>query len=186
MHIVRAVCKRERPPRLDDPPLSDDAWRLIHQCWAHEKWKRPGIRDVVKIMKSWRFPPGISPTATLPQSPGSIMSGSSNLGHKLSGRSNKSDSTNRHSISGGSSSGTSPGPGQHTRSASVNHRQPRASGSHYHNGSTADISENVPPVPLPFRLAPARPRAQDEGKMSVAIDFGQSPCYVLGRFANLT
>ncbi|KAF8339486.1 hypothetical protein F5887DRAFT_980246 [Amanita rubescens] len=166
MHIVRAVSKNERPPRLDDPPLSDDAWRLIHQCWAHEKWKRPGIRDVVKIMKSWRIPQGMSPTATFPQSPGSATSGSSHLGHKLSGRSHKSDSTNRHSNSGGSSSGASPGPGQQQRSASVNTRQSRASGSNYHNGNTADIPETFP---LPFRLAPARP---NEGKMSVSIDFG--------------
>ncbi len=188
MQIVRAVSRRDRPPRLDDPPLSDDAWRLIHQCWAHEKWKRPVIRDIVKIMKSWRIPPGMSPTTTFPQSPGSTTSGSSHLGHRLSGRSNKSDSTNRHSNSGGSSSGASPGPGQQQqRSASANTRQSRVSGSNFHNGSTADIPD-FPPTPLPFRLAPARPkpsRAEDEGKMSIAIDFGKSPCYVLGRFTNL-
>ena len=169
MHIVLAICQRERPPRLDDPPLSDDAWRLIHQCWAHEKWKRPGIRDVVKIMKSWRFPPEMTPTAILLQSAGSTPA--------TSLRSSGSASTNRHSISGGSSG----------QSASVNPRQSRVSGSNYHNGNVANISENIPPVPLPFRLAPARPkssRARDE--MSIAIDFGKSPYYVLGCFANLT
>ena len=111
MYIVRAVSKGERPPRLDDPPLSDNAWGLIHQCWAHDKWKRPGIRDVVETMKSWRYPPKISTPAT----PGSRPP----LGHKHLGRSNKLDSTDRRLNIGEPSSGASPGPGQQQRSASA-------------------------------------------------------------------
>ena len=54
MQIIKAVIQGERPPRLDNPPLHDDAWNLMHQCWAQSKRLRPGIRDVVKTMKSWK------------------------------------------------------------------------------------------------------------------------------------
>jgi hypothetical protein len=58
--IIEAVTRGERPPRLDNPPLSDDAWNLVNQCWAQNKRLRPGIRDVVKIMKSWKKPSVLS------------------------------------------------------------------------------------------------------------------------------
>ena len=66
--FMRGVSRGERPPRLDYPPLSDDAWKLIHKCWAHDKRLRPGIRDVVKMMKWWwTKPPELSsPTPLLP------------------------------------------------------------------------------------------------------------------------
>ncbi len=208
---MKMVSRGENPPRQDEPPLSDKAWDLIQWCWVRDAAERPAIEYVRKTMMAWNrhqplpannpgsavlqhsgsldealgnttSPPAkMSATGTWkrmksnlnipftrsrlvpsqsddrrhapsplrlqissavgvfsasPQSPGSVTSGSGHLGHKPSGRSNKSDSTNIPSIIRGSFSGASP-------------------------------------------------RAEDEGKMSVAIDFGKSPCYVLRRSANL-
>ena len=35
------------PSRLDSPPLGDEAWDLILNCWAREASKRLEIKDVV-------------------------------------------------------------------------------------------------------------------------------------------
>ena len=44
------VSRGERPPRLDEPPLSDWAWKLMQICWVREALKRPAMNDVVERM----------------------------------------------------------------------------------------------------------------------------------------
>ncbi|KAF8321905.1 kinase-like domain-containing protein [Amanita rubescens] len=52
IQIVKLVSSRgKRPPRLEKPPLSDRAWKLIKQCWVKEAVRRPAMEDIVeKIM----------------------------------------------------------------------------------------------------------------------------------------
>ena len=53
LQVMKAVTRGERPPRLNNPPLNDDAWKLVYQCWAHDKRLRPEIGDVVKFLPSF-------------------------------------------------------------------------------------------------------------------------------------
>ena len=54
IQIVRLVSRGKRPPRLDEPPLGDKAWKLIKRCWVKEAVKRPAMEDVVEKMMAWR------------------------------------------------------------------------------------------------------------------------------------
>ena len=45
---MRSVTRGERPPRLEEPSLTDDAWKLIQDCWSQEKIARPAMEDVVE------------------------------------------------------------------------------------------------------------------------------------------
>jgi hypothetical protein len=54
--IMKLVSQGERPPRLDKPPLSDKAWKLIERCWVKEAVRRPAMEEVVEKMMAWRFP----------------------------------------------------------------------------------------------------------------------------------
>jgi hypothetical protein len=51
------LIKGSRAPRLEVPPLSDEAWELIEHCWQEDKMKRPPIKDVVEKMMAWRNEP---------------------------------------------------------------------------------------------------------------------------------
>ena len=54
------VSRGKRPPRQDEPPLSDRAWELIQQCWVTEPLKRPRMKDVAEQMMGilqWVSPP---------------------------------------------------------------------------------------------------------------------------------
>ena len=51
---MKRVSKGERPPRLNKPPLSDEAWKLIHRCWVKEISKRPTMKDIGNRMRAWR------------------------------------------------------------------------------------------------------------------------------------
>ena len=168
--IIKAITRGERPPQLDNPPLNDGAWDLMHRCWAHDKRLRPGIRDVVKIMKSWKRPSALSTsTSTFSQSPASTGPGSA-LGHKVSERSSKSNSSGKQSNGGASFGGASSA----KRSTSAQ-AQKRSSALSHHSQHSGDVIPQTPPVPI--RVLPPRPkssRAEDEGKMSIAIDFGKS------------
>ena len=53
-YAIQQVKRGERPPRMPNPPLEDEAWNLIERCWDHDPIKRPSIDDVVDIMNSWR------------------------------------------------------------------------------------------------------------------------------------
>ena len=62
MQIVTLVSRGKRPPRQDEPPLSDGTWGLIQQCWVTEPPKRPRMTDVIEQMM------GISQCMSLPTS----------------------------------------------------------------------------------------------------------------------
>ena len=51
---MKLVSRGKRPPRLDKPPLSDKAWKLIKRCWVKEAARRPAMEDVVEKMMAWR------------------------------------------------------------------------------------------------------------------------------------
>jgi hypothetical protein len=53
---VTLVSRGQRPPRQDEPPLSDGAWELIQQCWVMEPLKRPRMKDVAKQMNRALIP----------------------------------------------------------------------------------------------------------------------------------
>ena len=40
------VTRGQRPPRQNEPPLSDGAWVSINQCWVTEPPRRPTMKDV--------------------------------------------------------------------------------------------------------------------------------------------
>ncbi len=44
------IIQDNRPPRLDLPPLDDELWRLIQQCWMKEPSKRPIMKDITERM----------------------------------------------------------------------------------------------------------------------------------------
>ena len=50
MQIMALLVRGLHPPRLDEPPLSDETWGLIRSCWAREASKRPTIEDVIENM----------------------------------------------------------------------------------------------------------------------------------------
>jgi serine/threonine protein kinase len=54
IQIVRLISRGKRPPRLDKPPLSDKAWKLIKRCWAKEAARRPPMEDIMEKMMTWR------------------------------------------------------------------------------------------------------------------------------------
>jgi len=54
VQIMVFISRGVYPPRLIDPPLSDDEWGLIRHCWTKEPTQRPAIQDVLKSMYAWR------------------------------------------------------------------------------------------------------------------------------------
>ena len=44
------VSRGKRPPRQDEPPLSDGAWGLIQQCWVTDPPKRSRMKAVAEQM----------------------------------------------------------------------------------------------------------------------------------------
>ena len=51
--IGRRVLAGNRPTRYLEPPLRDEAWQLITECWGQEPGNRPGIDDILETMVSW-------------------------------------------------------------------------------------------------------------------------------------
>ena len=51
---MRLVSRRKRPIRLEMPPLSDKAWKLIKRCWVQEAVRRPAMENIVKKIMTWR------------------------------------------------------------------------------------------------------------------------------------
>jgi hypothetical protein len=47
---MKSVARGERAPRLEEPPLTDGAWKLIQDCWMQEKTTRPAIEEIVERM----------------------------------------------------------------------------------------------------------------------------------------
>ncbi|KAF8328947.1 kinase-like domain-containing protein [Amanita rubescens] len=48
IQIMTFVFRDKRPPRLAEPPFSDQAWRIIQRCWVREPSERPSMEDVVE------------------------------------------------------------------------------------------------------------------------------------------
>ena len=47
---MTSVSRGKRPPRQDEPPLSEGAWELIQECWVTEPPKRPKMKDIAEQM----------------------------------------------------------------------------------------------------------------------------------------
>ena len=47
---MRLVSRGELPPRLNEPPLSNEAWNLIQRCWTREASKRPTMKRIAEKM----------------------------------------------------------------------------------------------------------------------------------------
>jgi len=63
IQIIKSVSRGQRPPRLQVPYLSDEAWKLMQDCWSKEKSTRPAIEDVmerVQMSRALRDIPGNS------------------------------------------------------------------------------------------------------------------------------
>lgn len=54
IQIAKLVSRGKRPPRLDKPPLSDEAWELIKRCWVKEAERRSAMEDITGKMVTWR------------------------------------------------------------------------------------------------------------------------------------
>ncbi|KAF8730341.1 hypothetical protein AX14_005640 [Amanita brunnescens Koide BX004] len=50
MIIVKHHAQGLHPRRLQEPPLSDEAWELIRSCWTRKPSDRPGIEEVTEKM----------------------------------------------------------------------------------------------------------------------------------------
>ena len=50
MQIMALLSRGLHPPRLHEPPLSDETWELIRSCWVREASKRPRIEVVAENM----------------------------------------------------------------------------------------------------------------------------------------
>ncbi|KAF8328945.1 kinase-like domain-containing protein [Amanita rubescens] len=50
IQIMALVTRGGRPPRQNEPPLSDEAWELIQQCWVKEPPRRPRMKGVAEQM----------------------------------------------------------------------------------------------------------------------------------------
>ena len=52
-YAVQQVKEGNRPPRMPNPPLENEAWDLIEQCWDQDPGRRPTMDEVAEIMVSW-------------------------------------------------------------------------------------------------------------------------------------
>ena len=59
------VSRGNRPPRQDEPPLSDGAWELIEWCWVTEPPKRPRMKDIAEQMMAISQRDGMLQNASL-------------------------------------------------------------------------------------------------------------------------
>ena len=50
--VVAKTADGERPPRPDNPALTDDVWALIQGCWDKDPQSRPGMRRLLKDLAS--------------------------------------------------------------------------------------------------------------------------------------
>ncbi|KAF8332885.1 kinase-like domain-containing protein [Amanita rubescens] len=48
--IMTLVTRGTRPPRIEEPFLSDVAWKMIQRCWVQEPSQRPRMKDVTESM----------------------------------------------------------------------------------------------------------------------------------------
>jgi hypothetical protein len=64
--MMALVVRDERPDRLNEPPLSDGAWKVIQLCWAMEPGKRPKMKDVIDSLIAMLISQSISLSTDVP------------------------------------------------------------------------------------------------------------------------
>ncbi|KAF8324806.1 kinase-like domain-containing protein [Amanita rubescens] len=64
--VTALIIRDKRPDRLEEPPLSDEAWEVNQRCWAKDGWKRPRMKDVVESLIAMLISQSMLP----PRSPG--------------------------------------------------------------------------------------------------------------------
>jgi len=47
-----AVMQGDRPPRPDNPTLTDGLWELMKRCWDQVREKRPRMSEVLQVLDS--------------------------------------------------------------------------------------------------------------------------------------
>ncbi|KAF8348488.1 kinase-like domain-containing protein [Amanita rubescens] len=52
-YVINQIMHGRRPHRQTNPPLREEAWKLIETCWDQDPGKRPSMDDVVDTMISW-------------------------------------------------------------------------------------------------------------------------------------
>ena len=52
-YVMNQVMRGRRPRRQADPPLREEAWKLIERCWDQDPGIRPSMDDVADTMISW-------------------------------------------------------------------------------------------------------------------------------------
>ena len=55
LQIPGLILKGMRPDRHNEPPLNDEAWKLIQWCWAQVASERPRMKDVAEWMMAMQF-----------------------------------------------------------------------------------------------------------------------------------
>ena len=156
---MKRVSQGERPPRLDKPPLSDEAWKLIHRCWKKESSKRPMMKDIANRMRTW-----ISITSNTQNLESRTVQ--SPLGHSPWPRFDQFGTISKHPINEISFNGASLLDGSSsflTTKLLVGFNR-------------GNVSSTTPPLSTRTRTPPVPrtpSRAEDEGKITIAIDFGE-------------
>ena len=56
LQILFLVYQGVRPPRLNEQPMSDEAWDVIQRCWVKEPLERPKMNNVVESMVAMSQP----------------------------------------------------------------------------------------------------------------------------------
>lgn len=161
---MKRVSRGERPPQLNQPPLNNEAWKLIHRCWVKEILKRPAMKDIVKRMRAWM---AMTPTSTDPQNLASESKGS--LSHRRRSRRNHFGTIAKHPTNEILFNGTSSLDGSNSMLTTK-----------LLVGFNSGNASSNPPSPTPIRPSPV-PRisssANNETKMTIAIDFGKRCTY---------
>ena len=51
MGAMQKILNGERPRRPDRSDFTDSLWELTQRCWSKEPWDRPGVREVIEVLK---------------------------------------------------------------------------------------------------------------------------------------
>ena len=46
-----SIVKGTRPRRPDHPDFAEPLWTLTQRCWSQEPQDRPGIQEVIEVLK---------------------------------------------------------------------------------------------------------------------------------------
>ena len=51
MGAIQKILNGERPRRPNHPNFTESLWELTQSCWSEEPRDRPGIREVIEVLK---------------------------------------------------------------------------------------------------------------------------------------